>query len=431
VRLGEPNDPFFIKRRTANGDAYSGIDYNGAASDAVDLARRHQLEAADAHDGAVLRRVGNELEADLTITNRQWLLAERTHPNARHLTDAVSAEEALALIGLYLRWHRQPVIIGGGHIRWNPTGMRRSVAYTAMPAFERWNRAGRAWHDTTPGGDLRLERLNQTLLTRVSRAFEFRDSIFALSATMADAEPEELLCELDSLLFSLVGAFDVAAVVVDLVLGLASRPQQIGWQKKEWRAKVEPVAKDLYDDTAADTEIQRVFLVLRLLRNSVHNEALSMTRDDGQFYVALDTTTQEKLRDLLRGAHTGWSTTSLGIRVQPPGGATAGRWLGGTGRYSVTVRRSSAPRLVDPLDGHLVVDVRQFANRIFPATLQGLNSIMRLTPLDSVPGHNPAIDTPSRINLPWQYSDTTGHRLRLLYGVTDAPQPEPAMPGRQ
>jgi hypothetical protein len=75
-----------------------------------------------------------------------------------------------------------------------------------MPAFQRWNQGSRTWCDTN--GDLTLESLNQTCLTRVSRAFKFRDNIFGLSATMIEHEPEEMLCELDSLLFTLVGAFD-------------------------------------------------------------------------------------------------------------------------------------------------------------------------------------------------------------------------------
>lgn len=52
-----------------------------------------------------------------------------------------------------------------------------------------------------PRGELTLESLNQTLLTRISRALEFRDAVFALFATMDGREPEEMLCELDSLLF--------------------------------------------------------------------------------------------------------------------------------------------------------------------------------------------------------------------------------------
>ncbi|MFI7026831.1 hypothetical protein ACIBMZ_29360 [Micromonospora sp. NPDC049900] len=427
VVFGEPGmyDTLAFERKTADGGYYSGVDcYSGAQAEAVELTTRYGIDAADSHDGAVLYRLGNELEADVTVTDRRWLLSERSRPYGKHLANLFSPDEALALIGLFLRWHRHPVIIGGSEIRWDPTSMRRSIAFTAMPAFERWNQAGRAWHDNTPGRDLSLERLNQTMLTRISRAFQFRDSVFALSASMVDAEPEEMLCDLDSLLFSLVGAFDIAAIIADLVLGLGSKPQRIGWQKtgnKEWQKKLEPVAKDLYDYTAPGTEMQHVFQVLRWLRNSVHNEALNLTRDNRQFYVTLDAHTQDALREFLHARHTRWTVADLGIRVQPPGGATAGKWLEGTGRASYTVRNANAPKLADPLDGQLVVDVRDFVNRVFPASLQCLDQIMRLTPMSRAPGCSAALDNPSRANLPWHYSDTTGHRLRFLYGITEIP----------
>jgi hypothetical protein len=251
-----------------------------------------------------------------------------------------------------------------------------------MPAFERWNQAGRVWYDTTKT-DLTLENLNKTLLTRISRAFQFRDSVFALSTTMVDHEPEEMLCELDSLLLSLVGAFDAAARIVDIVLQL-NGGHSIGWQytaSKKWQSKLELPARDLYDYTKDGTEMQRTFQALRWLRNSVHNEALNLTRDDGDFYISTEKETQDKLRDFLREGHPGWTTVTLGVKVQPLGGATAGKWLPGTGRYSVTVRRTGAPKPADPLDGTLVLDVRQLVNKLFPACLSDLNAIMRLAPL--------------------------------------------------
>jgi hypothetical protein len=93
--------------------------------------------------------------------------------------------------------------------------------------------------------------------------------------------------------------------------------------------------------------------------------------------------------------------------------------LPGTGRYSVTVRRAGAPRPADPLTGHLVLDVRRFINKLFPAALTALNGIMRLTPLQQVSGYTAALEDPSRVNLPWEFSDPTCHRLRMIYGITE------------
>lgn len=130
-------------------------------------------------------------------------------------------------------------------------------------------------------------------------------------------------------------------------------------------------------------------------------------------------------------AHEGMSTGPIwGLRRQTiidhtersnrQGGATQGKWMPGVGRYTVTVRRTGAPRPTDPLDGMLVLDVRQLVNKLFPTCLNILNTIMQhLPPLGNVPGYQPRVDNPSRVNLPWQFSDATGHRLRMLYGITE------------
>jgi hypothetical protein len=83
------------------------------------------------------------------------------------------------------------------------------------------------------------------------------------------------------------------------------------------------------------------------------------------------------------------------------------------------VRRTGAPRPADPLEGTLIFEGRQLINKLFPACLSALDQIMLRTPLTGVPGYHPGLDQPSRANLPWNLSDTTGHRLRFLYGITE------------
>lgn len=392
--------------------------YSEVAAEISVMAARHGISEDDARAGIFLYRTGNVLEADLIVTGREWLLAER---GPRHLAGVFSPAEAVALMGLYLRWHELPVIIGGAPVNWNQASMRRSAAFTALPAFERWNQAARAWY--AADGDLTLDTLAQTCLTRVARAFRFRDGIHALSAAMAGDEPEEMLCELDSLLFALVGAFDTAARAVDCILRLGTPGPRCGWQYTKpgkWQARLEAPARALYDRTRTGTEMQRLFGVLRWMRNSVHYDVLGLLRGDrGEFLVTLPGDAQEKLRALLREGHAGWDGERLGIRVLPPGGATAAKWLPGTGRRTVTVRRKGAPAPADPLDGELALDVRAFVGRIFPACLAALDGIMRLVPLTMIPGYTRALDDPPRACLPWMFSDTTGHRLRLLYGITE------------
>ncbi|MBP2325343.1 hypothetical protein JOF56_005728 [Kibdelosporangium banguiense] len=320
-------DVLSVQYKTAAGVGWTGIDYyKQAVEEASRMVAKHQLDESDARAGVLFYRLGSELEADLFITARRWLLAERGRPHGKHLANIVSPEEALALMGLYLRWHYQPVIIGGKSVRWHPTSMRHCAAFIAMPAFERWNQAGRAWCDTN--SDLTLESLNKTFLTRVSRAFKFRDNIFGLSATMIEHEPEEMLCELDSLLFTLVSAFDITARIVDHILMLNTSGIGAAWQRVKrgkWQSNLQTHAPTLYDYTKVGSEMQRTFQVLRWLRNSVHNEALDLMRDGGTYMVTVSSETQSRLRSFLREGHPGWTADTLGIQVQPPGGATAAK----------------------------------------------------------------------------------------------------------
>lgn len=373
VVFGEPHplsegDVLPVEVKSSAGLRYTGLHYyQEAVKEASEMAAKHQLDESDARAGVLLYRTGSELEADLVITGRGWLLAERGRLHGRPLASVVSPEEALALMGLYLRCHYQPVVVGGAPVRWAPASMRRSAAFVAMPAFERWNQAGRVWCDTD--GDLTLESLNKTCLTRVSRAFKFRDNIFGLSATMVGHEPEEMLCELDSLLFSLVGAFDVAARIVDRLLGLHTKGVY-GWQnakknamKPGWQTRLQTPAKALHDYSEDGSEMQWMFQVLRWLRNTVHNEALDLLRDDRAWVVTVPAAAQVDLRAFLRVGLPGWTAETMGIRALPTPSATAAKWLPGTGRYSVALRRAGAPRSADPLEGQLVLDVRRFINK--------------------------------------------------------------------
>lgn len=412
------DDALAFEVKTASGIKADSFSWYGEALDeAAAMTLRHHLDEAEALPGVQLYRAGNVLEADLIVTGREWLLAER---GSVHLASVFSPVEAVALMGLYLRWHELPAIVGGAPARWHHAAMCRSAAFTALPAFQRWNQAGRAWHDAA--GDMTLERLNQACLTRVARAFKSRDNVYALSATTADHDPEEMLYELDSLLFSLVAAFDLAARAVDRILQLGTSGTSCGWQytdPRRWQSKLEVPARDLHHYTGAGTEMQRIFEVLRWLRNSVHHEALSLIRDDGIDLVTIPRDVQQHLKGRLREGHAGWDAKALGIRVLPPIGATAHKWLPGTGHKSVTVRRKGAPVPGDPLAGQLAIDVREFIGMIFPACLTALNEVMRLTPLGQVPGYTTALDNPPRVNLPWYYSDTTGHRLRMLFGISE------------
>lgn len=49
--------------------------------------------------------------------------------------------------------------------------------------------------------------------------------------------------------------------------------------------------------------MQRLFEVLRLMRNSVHYDALGLVQDDGAYLVTFPRDAQESVRALLRASH--------------------------------------------------------------------------------------------------------------------------------
>jgi hypothetical protein len=227
-----------------------------------------------------------------------------------------------------------------------------------------------------------------------------------------------MLCELDSLLFSLVGAFDVAARIVNRVLGINTKGGEAAWQKDKWNKRLESLAPELYALIKPDSSMQVLFRILRWLRNTVHYEPLSLSRSssDGDL-ITIPEDAQNALRGILRAGVDGFDTDSLHIHIRSRSGAVAGKWLAGTGRHTVRVTRVGAPPDPDPLSGELMIDIRGFLNRIFPASIDALDGIMNSTPLDKCPGHVAEVDNPKRLNLPWNFSETTAQRLRLLYGL--------------
>ena len=100
VKLGGPDvagDVLAVQVRTVTGMRHTDLSFYGqAVNEASDVAMKHLLDGLEAQAGVLLYRVGAELEADLVITGREWLLAERRGPNRKRLASVVSAEEAVA-----------------------------------------------------------------------------------------------------------------------------------------------------------------------------------------------------------------------------------------------------------------------------------------------------------------------------------------------
>lgn len=364
---------------TVHDKMWTGVDgYRESLAEARGLADRHGLQVTEALAGVLLPHIGNQIECDAIVTSRPWLLARRTGPHARHLANVLSPEEALALVGLFLRWHGDPVIIGGGRIRWSPVPMRRAAAYAMLPGYGEWAAAAPRDHP----GEQPHSSLVASCLTRVARALAFRDAIHGLSVHDARGNADEVLAELDSLLYSLVGAFDITARVADLYLGLNTPKFQVGWQKQAWRAQLDDRAPELATFTGVGETAHRVMKVAAVLRNTVHSAALHFT-----------------------GHQSIGGEENILVTVPPDEEQALLRWLDAD---------ADAWGMLTLPSGRVALNACKFVERLVPAALVALDGTMSHTPLDGLPAR-----TPTNPQQNWRFCDTTGHRLRLLYGVPD------------
>lgn len=71
-----------------------------------------------------------------------------------------------------------------------------------------------------------------------------------------------------------MGTFDILARVAHRVCGLSSKAVNAGWQKAPWLAELATAAPDLADVMSPGKHGAEVLTILRLLRNTIHGEAL-------------------------------------------------------------------------------------------------------------------------------------------------------------
>jgi hypothetical protein len=242
-------------------DAYSDLDA-GPASD-----RRR----ADALAAMVADTVG----ADIFITDREYL-----HKMTWKLADGVTYlhhDDALTIIGLYLRSQGAFIISRDPEGRGTHT-MNRGLYYWVgtrelLPSAWRWFSACVQY--STSIGDNSLLLLGQSVLQRTQRALQVRDEVHvALNKPQNNDTADEALSSLDIVLLLLMGAVDATARVVHAALEIGGTPYGAGWQKPKWLGHVSAKAPSLGALFAAGTDETHTLTILRLLRNSIHGEAL-------------------------------------------------------------------------------------------------------------------------------------------------------------
>jgi len=274
--------------------------------------------AAQRRADVIAATVSEAIGADLFVTGRPYLHG-KTLPIAHGVT-FVDVDEALAVIGLYLRAQREYVTYR------SPDGRDSVVmdcglffwvgAHELLPSAWRWSVAF-AQH-AAGAGDNGLPLLAQSVLQRTQRALQVRDEVhLALNRPQDNDTAEAALSALDVVLLLLMGAVDATARVAHRVLGLTSRAHRAGWQHDDWIKEVAAAAPTLGALFRPGTHEDHTLTILRLLRNSIHGEAMQAVgvgrpRRE-RTLVAMPALHEPKLRDALvaLGGFATWGVEGL------------------------------------------------------------------------------------------------------------------------
>jgi hypothetical protein len=194
--------------------------------------------------------------------------------------------------------------------------------------------------------------LSEALRQRITRALRTRDSFHrAYSLPQNRDAVRTVLVELDELLVTLMGAVDVTARFVHILLGLpAEQRRRAGWQHLDgWLAKVAEKDAALAALFGSGTPLAQTMNILVPLRNTVHSEAIRATMRQRGFARDAPVKLPEKdEKKILEGMD-----------------ALGGRQAWGA---------QAAP------DESTVVDPGRFVEQLFPKVLTLLNAVMEHTP---------------------------------------------------
>jgi hypothetical protein len=304
--------------------------------------------------------VAEEMSADLLITDRDYLLEDR--PNRRRGdVFAVAPDDALPLVGLYLRRQGQYVFwrSADGHGSYNGTRFWFYFVATRAVLPDSWRWVTACQRQSEGSGDDHLFFHARSLLQRVEQALMARDDVFAaLSAPQGPEAVEDVMMALDRLLILLNSAVDVTARVAHVVLGVHDVKESLaGWKVDgAWIKNVRQLEPQLARLTGPG-RFRDSLTILRLLRNTIHGAALgALPAHSGAVGEPVDTLVE------LPKSESG----VLRQCAQRQGGETS--W-----GFSEIV------------PGKLHADIATLVERLFREVMGFLNEVMRLTPVERMP----------------------------------------------
>ena len=340
-------------------------------------------------------RVGYEIGADIIVTKCPWLLSGEAGISN---TNLLSPDNAIALIGIFLRSRRRFELVGSQYtLKSSARAFQWSLARALLPSGWRWLSA--AYSDTRNGGSPIAGALAGSCITRLARSLRVRDEIHRLrSLPQTGTSEDEILANIDWLLISTVAEFDVTARVADIACGLNTQKHLIGWQKNKWIGAVRKTAPHLAQLFTLHTPASDIFEVSRLLRNTVHSQALQGVRfqhasGSPETRVLLESDDTQRVLDALDR-------------------------LGGSNHWGVEASRGGASMQPDI-----------FADNLIPLVADSLDEIMANTPVERFAGYS----TKLLSSPPENHSLGSGRRRRSSNCFTESrelllcrPPPEPA-----
>ena len=217
------------------------------------------------------------IEADIFITDREYLLSGDSRLVAGRGVLVAGVKDAIPLLSLYLRAqgiYKLPTPTKNFNYSFNRGLFYWVGTRELLPEGWRWFSA--CVYHSSGSGDDRLLGLGGSTLSRVQRAIEARDRVHvALNRKTNNDINDDALGNLDHVLTLLMGAVDASARVAHYVLDISGNEYDAAWQKTDkWLKKVrieEPALATLFDKGST---YWHALEILRLLRNSVHGEAL-------------------------------------------------------------------------------------------------------------------------------------------------------------
>jgi hypothetical protein len=328
------------------------------------------------------------IKADIFVTERPFLLGD--NPPFSHETTILTPRDALPIVGLYLRQQDSYILRHTPYVvqKLNRFWFFWAAARQLVPVEQQWTDACVEIAEATD--DEGFSYLAQTLLRRVDGALRGRDRLHAkMSVPLGDGE--EVVAELDLICLWLVAAFDVAAQVAHVVLGIPDEFKPAAWQNKKWFPRVAESEPGFAVIMGRMSDGERLFSLLREVRNTIHGTATDEVsvedhRKPVEIYVSMPQSRRQRILETIEN-------------------------LGGAERWGVPIWALEE-------EEDLLVHPGVFVEELIPRACSLLNSLLAATPFEQRLRRNldlTAITTAS--DLPGPFSPHDWKRVLMQLGL--------------